>query len=74
MHRNIYYLVIFSSFALSCSSKNIPLQEIHSVKEAQVENKPKKSALDSAQVIKINNLNRKKSILNPSKSQEKKGL
>ena len=74
MHRNIYYLVIFASLALSCSSKNIPLQEIHSLKEAQVENKPKKSALDSAQVIKINNLNRKKSILNPSKSKEKKGL
>jgi hypothetical protein len=64
-------LIIFIS---SCSSKNIPLQEIESRQGIKTKETPKKSPLDSAQVIQINNKNLKKSILNTSKSKEKKGL
>jgi len=74
MPRKIYHVIILVSFGVSCSSKNIPPQEMQSEKEVQLEKKPKKSALDSAQAIKINNRNRTKSILSPSKSKEKKGL
>mgnify|MGYP001404597414 CR=1 FL=1 len=58
----------------SCSSKNIPLQEIDSRQDVKIKETPKKTPLDSAQVIQINNRNLKKSILNTSKSKEKKGL
>jgi hypothetical protein len=64
-------LIIFIS---SCSSKNIPLQEIESRQRIKTKETPKKSPIDSAQVIQINNKNLKKSILNTSKSKEKKGL
>jgi hypothetical protein len=64
-------LIIFIS---SCSSKNIPLQDVESRQGIKTKETPKKSPLDSAQVIQINNKNLKKSILNTSKSKEKKGL
>ena len=74
MSKSTYFILILVLSVNSCSLKSIPRQEMQSVKEAQVENKPEKSAIDSAQVIQINNRNRKKSILNSSKSEKKKGL
>ena len=74
MSKSTYFIIVLVLSVNSCSSKSIPPQEMHSVKEFQVENKPEKSAIDSAQVIQINNRNRKKSILNSSKSEKKKGL
>lgn len=74
MSKSTYFIIVLVLSVNSCSLKSIPRQEMQSVKEAQVENKPEKSAIDSAQVIQINNRNRKKSILNSSKSEEKKGL
>ena len=74
MSKTIYFILLLAFSVNSCSSKNIPVQEISPVEDVKVVNTRKKSALDSAQVIQINNRNRKKSILNPSKSKEKKGL
>lgn len=74
MSKSTYFIIVLVLSVNSCSLKSIPPQEMQSVKEVQVENKPEKSAIDSAQVIQINNRNRKKSILNSSKSEEKKGL
>ena len=74
MSKTIYFILLLAFSVNSCSSSNIPAQEISSSEEVKVENTLEKSALDSAQVIQINNRNRKKSILNPSKSKEKKGL
>ena len=74
MSKSTYFIIVLVLSVNSCSLKSIPRQDMQSVKEAQVENKPEKSAIDSAQVIQINNRNRKKSILNSSKSEEKKGL
>ncbi len=74
MSKSTYFIIVLVLSVNSCSLKSIPRQEMQSVKEAQVENKPEKSAIDSAQVIQINNRNRKKSILNSSKSEKKKGL
>ena len=74
MSKSTYFIIVLVLSVNSCSLKSIPRQEMQSVKEAQVENKPEKSAIDSAQVIQINNRNRKKSILNSSKPEEKKGL
>lgn len=72
MSKSTYFIIVLVLSVNSCSLKSIPRQEMQSVKEAQVENKPEKSAIDSAQVIQINNRNRKKSILNSSKSEKKK--
>lgn len=72
MSKSTYFIIVLVLSVNSCSSKSIPPQEMQSVKEFQVENKPEKSAIDSAQVIQINNRNRKKSILNSSKSEKKK--
>ena len=69
-----YFMAVLIFFISSCSSKNIPLQEIESRQGIKTKETPKKSPLDSAQVIQINNKNLKKSILNTSKSKEKKGL
>lgn len=69
-----YFMAVLIIFISSCSSKNIPLQEIESRQGIKTKETPKKSPLDSAQVIQINNKNLKKSILNTSKSKEKKGL
>ena len=74
MSKSTYFIIVLVLSVNSCSLKSIPRQDMQSVKEAQVENKPEKSAIDSAQVIQINNRNRKKSILNSSKPEEKKGL
>lgn len=74
MSKSTYFIIVLVLSVNSCSLKSIPRQEMQSVKESQVENKPEKSAIDSAQVIQINNRNRKKSILNSSKSEKKKGL
>lgn len=69
-----YFMAVLIIFISSCSSKNIPLQEIESRQRIKTKETPKKSPIDSAQVIQINNKNLKKSILNTSKSKEKKGL
>ena len=74
MSKSTYFILILVLSVNSCSLKSIPRQDMQSVKEAQVENKPEKSAIDSAQVIQINNRNRKKSILNSSKSEKKKRI
>ena len=74
MHKTFYLILVLAFVVSSCSSKNIPIQEIEYKNQDKVESTPKKSAIDSAQVIKINSQNRKQSILTPSKSKEKKGL
>ena len=74
MSKTIYFILFIAFLVNSCSSTYIPVQEISPVDDVKAVNTRKKSALDSAQVIQINNRNRKKSILNPSKSKEKKGL
>ncbi len=74
MHKPIYLILALVSFVSSCSSKNIPIQEIEPANQVKPDGTFQKSAIDSAQVIKINNRNREKSIINSSKSKEKKGL
>lgn len=74
MLKPFYLILILAIVISSCSSKNIPIQDTDPTNQVDIESTPKKSAIDSAQVIKINSPNRKQSILTPSKSKEKKGL
>jgi len=74
MYKTFYLILVIAFVVSSCSSKNIPVQEIEHENQVKAESTPEKSAIDSAQAIKINNKNREKSILNSSKSKEKKGL
>tara|TARA_B100001057_G_C22855601_1_gene952556 strand:- start:2227 stop:2451 length:225 start_codon:yes stop_codon:yes gene_type:complete len=72
-YSTIYFLLILLSLN-ACNVKDVTVQEITPVNEVEVKNRTKKSPIDSAQVIKINNNNRKRSIINPTKSKGKKGL
>ena len=70
-----FYLILVIAFVVSsCSSKNIPVQEIEHENQVKAESTPEKSAIDSAQVIKINNKNRKNTIINTSNSKQKKRM
>ena len=71
----ILKLSTFFILLLSCSPQNVPTVENINNQVPLRKVKPRKqTAIDSAQHIKFNQNNQKKSLLTPSKSKRKKGL
>ena len=69
----IYFLLVLL-FLNACVSKDAAVHDIAPVNEVEYKNRTKQSPIDSAQVIKINKNNRKRSITNSTKAKDKKGL
>ena len=76
--KKMYLILTLSTFfilLLSCSTQNVPNVENVNNQVPLRKVKPRKQTrMDSAQHIKFNQNNQKKSLLTPSKSMRKKGL
>ena len=68
------YCLLVLLFLNACSAKDAAVHDIAPVNEVEYKNRTKQSPIDSAQVIKINKNNRKRSITNSTKVKDKKGL
>ena len=69
----IYFLLVVL-FLNACGAKDAAVYDLAPVNEVEYKNRTKQSPIDSAQVIKINKNNRKRSITNSTKAKDKKGL
>ena len=74
MRFSTIYCVLVLLFLNACGAKDAVVHDIAPVNEVEYKNRTKQSPIDSAQVIKINKNNRKRSITNSTKAKDKKGL